>query len=266
MKNLFKFIFFLIVSLFTRKKRFIILNPNLNVFGFNKVFIYDKFDKNFFSYLIRNNFDYITIQEIYFYECYKIDNLEIYKKIFHDIDEKNLLIIDCGSNIGCSTNFFLNSYKNAKVISIEADEENFLSLKKNVLNENAFLINSAISNENFYYQVQDNKDNRAKKILIADQNNSKKTITVNELLNDKRNENLHPFLIKIDIEGHEKDLFNSNTEWFDKFDIIIIELHDWMMPGKSVSKGYLNSIVKSMNNNKRDTIISGENLISIKYK
>ena len=82
MKNLFKFIFFLIVSLFSRKKRFIILNPNLNVFGFNKVFIYDKFDKNFFSYLIRNNFDYITIQEIYFYECYKIDNLEIYKKFF----------------------------------------------------------------------------------------------------------------------------------------------------------------------------------------
>jgi hypothetical protein len=39
-----------------------------------------------------------------------------------------------------------------------------------------------------------------------------------------------------------------------------------MIPGKSVSKGYLNSIVNSMKKNNRDTIIKGENLISIKVK
>ena len=47
---------------------------------------------------------------------------------------------------------------------------------------------------------------------------------------------------------------------------MIIEIHDWMLPGESISKGYLNSIVNSMKENKRDTIISGENLISIKTK
>ena len=71
--------------------------------------------------------------------------------------------------------------------------------------------------------------------------------------------------MKIDIEGHEKELFENNTEWFDKFKIVIIEIHDWMMPGKSISKNYLNTLVDSMAKNNRDIIIRGENLISIKH-
>ena len=61
MKNLFKFIFFLISSFFLKKKRFIILNPNLNLFGIKKILIYDKKKKSFFTHTIRNNFYLITI-------------------------------------------------------------------------------------------------------------------------------------------------------------------------------------------------------------
>ena len=265
-KNFFKFIFFLVSCLFLEKKRFIILNPNLSFLGIKKVLVYDKKNKKFLTYKIRNNFDFITIEEIYFHECYKINDLVIFDKIFDELKEKKLLIIDCGSNIGCSTNYFINSFSNSRVISIEPDQDNFFLLKKNVQSDSAVLINSAISNENFSYQVIDNKDNRAKSIIKTDQDDKKKTITINQILKEKKNENFHPFLIKIDIEGHEKDLFNSNTEWFDKFDIVIIEIHDWMIPGKSISKGYLNEIVSSMKKNNRDTIIRGENLISIKYR
>ena len=64
MKNFFKFIFFLITSLFLKKKRFIICNPNLILFGITKVLIYDKVNKSFSSYNIRNKYDFITIEEI----------------------------------------------------------------------------------------------------------------------------------------------------------------------------------------------------------
>ena len=37
-----------------------------------------------------------------------------------------------------------------------------------------------------------------------------------------------------------------------------------MLPGQSISRGYLNVITESMKNFNRDTIIKGENLISIK--
>ena len=39
-------------------------------------------------------------------------------------------------------------------------------------------------------------------------------------------------LIKIDIEGGESELFEKNIEWIEKFPLIIIELHDWMLPLK----------------------------------
>lgn len=266
MKNFFKFIFFLVTSLIFKKKRFLILNPNLSLFGIRKILIYDKKIRTFFTHTIRNNFDLITIEEIFFYESYKIDHLKVYKKILDNFEFEKKLIIDCGSNIGCSTNYFLRTFKNSKVISIEPDEDNFLLLSDNVKNQNAILINNAISNENFNFEIKDSEDNRAKSIVKVDKENLKKTLTINQILGEKENEEFFPFLIKIDIEGHEKDLFESNIEWFDKFQIVIIEIHDWMLPGESISKGYLNSIVNSMVENKRDTIIINENLISIKTK
>ena len=91
-----------------------------------------------------------------------------------------------------------------------------------------------------------------------------KSLTINKILNDYNRLNFYPFIIKIDIEGHEKELFEKNTEWFDKFKIIIIEIHDWMLPGKAVSKNYFTTLVSCMKKNNRDIIISGENIISIK--
>ena len=44
------------------------------------------------------------------------------------------------------------TFKNSKVISIEPDEDNFLLLSDNVKNQNAILINNAISNENFNFE------------------------------------------------------------------------------------------------------------------
>jgi len=265
MKIVFKFIFFLIIS-FSKKKRFILLSPNLTIFKFYKVVVYDKKNKNFFTYIIRDQYDYITLEEIFFYECYKIDNIEKYKE---NISDQKLLIIDCGSNIGCSTNYFLNTYKNSEVISIEPDVNNFNYLSKNVRNPNAILVNNAVSNEKINFEIKNSeenvKDNRGKNIIKVLENHKLKTLTINEILNEKKGEKYSPFLVKIDIEGHEKELFENNTEWFDKFKIVIIEIHDWMMPGKSISKNYLNTLVDSMAKNNRDIIIRGENLISIKH-
>ena len=73
-----------------------------------------------------------------------------------------------------------------------------------------------------------------------------KSLTINKILSDYNKLNFYPFIIKIDIEGHEKELFEKNIEWFDKFKIVIIEIHDWMLPSKSVSKNYFTTLVSSM--------------------
>lgn len=57
-----------------------------------------------------------------------------------------------------------------------------------------------------------------------------------------------PFLIKIDIEGHEKKLFESNTDWMKYFKIIIIELHDWMLPNENISETFYKALKENLIN------------------
>ena len=69
-----------------------------------------------------------------------------------------------------------------------------------------------------------------------------------------------PFLIKIDIEGGEHNLFSENIDWIDKFKLIIIEPHDWMYPKKNL----FNNFLKRISTLKRDFVILNENIISIR--
>ena len=60
------------------------------------------------------------------------------------------------------------------------------------------------------------------------------------------------------------EIVNKCLEQIDDFKIIIIELHDWMIPNKSISSSFINSLSLTLKKNSRDLIIQGENLISIK--
>lgn len=66
-------------------------------------------------------------------------------------------------------------------------------------------------------------------------------------------------ILKIDIEGSEKEVFEE-SEWLDKVNILIIELHDRMKKG--CSQSVLNSVMKF----DFSLQINGENLIFIKSK
>ena len=121
----------------------------------------------------------------------------------------------------------------------------------------------ALENKKVYLQV-DKNDSRATK--IADNGDKMiSSVTVEEALKEFDKEKYQPFLIKIDIEGFEKELFSKNYDWIDYFEVIIIEIHDWMIFRKSNSYTFLSALVDVMNKkNKRDLLISGENLVSIK--
>ena len=146
---------------------------------------------------------------------------------------------------------------------IEPNPESAKFSSENIYNKDHIILNKAISSKNKIVMIDDNnKDNRASKIsnLVGKEID---TITVTDLLN--KYQNITPFIIKIDIEGYEKDLFESNVEWIKDFQIIIIEIHDWMIPFKSISRNFFKAIYeKILIDDSRDFIISGENLIIIK--
>ncbi len=250
-------------------KNFIVILPRLFSLFLKKVFIFDKLNKKLFVQYIRNKFDILTVFEIYAEENYSLKKYEISKKIMTNFEKnfrKNLkpLIIDCGSNIGSSTEYFYRIFKNSKVIGVEPNLQSLNFSKNNIISDDYLMINKAISCENKKVYLDNTlKDNRSSKIS-ENKGDIVDTITVNELIN-YYGKDCHPFLIKIDIEGYEKDLFLKDYSWIDKFEIIIIEIHDWMYPNSANSYSFFSAMLNVMSQkNKRDMIISGENLISIK--
>jgi FkbM family methyltransferase len=70
----------------------------------------------------------------------------------------------------------------------------------------------------------------------------------------------HPFIVKVDIEGFEEDLFDGAVDWIDKTSVIAIEPHDWMRPGQFTSRNFL----RALSNREFEVFILGENLIFVR--
>ena len=270
-KNVYYFFFdlFTILRNFDSKYNFVVLTPRLLSKIIKRSLIFDKLNRDIFIQNIRNDFDLITIYEIFSEENYNLRKFEIWKsisKVLHSYQKENVkpLIIDCGSNIGSSSEYFKRCYRNGQIIMIEPDINNFKFSKKNTSIEDRFLMNNAISSDEKSLKFSNlSEDNRAYKIM-DDGNIDIKSTTVENILKITGN-GFKPFLIKIDIEGFEKDLFLKNYQWIEFFDVIMIELHDWMLPNKNNSYNFINAINEICNENLRfDFLISGENLILVK--
>ena len=81
-------------------------------------------------------------------------------------------------------------------------------------------------------------------------------LTVPEILD--RNSHCEPFMVKIDIEGFESDLFQSNPQWLLKTKVVFIEPHDWCFPGSS---RHFQRVLGAMD---FDLLVNDENLIYVK--
>ena len=129
-----------------------------------------------------------------------------------------------------------------EIVAVEPDKGNFDLARLNT-SGNTIVENAAISCENGSGKLIDCGRNNAFRV-IKDQDargeQALKFITVHDILECQ--DRVRPFLIKIDIEGFESDLFANDTEWIDDFPILLIELHDWMLPNAVPSKNFLKAI------------------------
>lgn len=68
-----------------------------------------------------------------------------------------------------------------------------------------------------------------------------------------------PFILKIDIEGGEGDLLGEEAKVFARFPIVVLELHDWMLPRAGTSRAFLRWHAER----DRDFVHIGENVFSM---
>ena len=202
--------------------------------------------------------DLPVINQIFNLGAYDIkswEHFKILKKYGENINnESKCLIIDAGANIGASSLFFSNAWEKSLVVAIEPERKNYALLNLNSIEKEIKPIEAAIGSESGFMYLSDPGHGDVGFRVDVDGEYKVKVLTINQII--KEYENYHPFIIKIDIEGGESELFSKNTEWVEKFPLIIIELHDWMLPLKMSSKNFQNVLF----NKNFEILHKGENI------
>lgn len=152
------------------------------------------------------------------------------------------LIFDAGANIGLAAIYFANKYPNSQIIAIEPDKDNFALLQMNVASyANIIPLYAALWYKNDIIDLIDPGLGKWGYMTLELSNSDKKQqiknqvqgLTVNTIMQKYSVE--HIDIMKIDIEGAEKEVFSNSYLWLDKVDAIIIELHERMKSGTNRS-------------------------------
>jgi len=146
-------------------------------------------------------------------------------------------ILDAGANIGIASIYFANRYPEAKILSIEPEGENFELLKENcVPYPNIVPVHAAIwhcrgqvpvtdpQKGAWGFRTIDSGTGAANELVEYAQG-----ITIDQLMNQYDFPRID--LLKVDIEGAEKSVFETSAAWLERVQMIMIELHDRFAPG-----------------------------------
>lgn len=214
-------------------------------------------------FMIRSKNDLSIAKQIYASEDYRVDRLARFSDIRARYEAilasgHTPMIVDCGGNIGLSSLYFSEHFPEARIVVVEPDDANFAVLSENCSGRNIIPVQAGISAESRRGRVVDVGRGSAAFQVEADPEGNLAFITVPEILSTHGAGTL-PFLIKIDIEGFEQDLFSKPSPWFDEFYLAVIELHDWMMPGQARSGNFLKAVAPL----NRDFLHINENIFSI---
>jgi len=172
------------------------------------------------------------------------------------------VIIDCGGHIGLSAVWFASHFPGAMVYCVEPDNSNYELLKQNTeAYPNVVPLHGGIWKRPCRLKISNPLSGSASFRLQevpedADPGHCDllRGYTIDEIL---QRETDCLILVKIDIEGAESEVFEAPAAWLASTTMLIIELHDWLLPGQGTSKNFLRRIVE----HNFDVVLQGENLI-----
>ena len=163
------------------------------------------------------------------------------------------LILDCGANIGASALWFSAFFPQARVVAVEPEAGNCALLARNMAHHPDFHLEAAaVSNKPGTLYLQRGSDCGHRVESQGDV--AVRVTTIPALLRQHKGQT--PLICKIDIEGGEERLFTGNCDWMDAFPLIIIELHDWMLPFSGNSRPFQKALLAR----DLDWVQRGENL------
>ncbi|MBV8538835.1 MAG: FkbM family methyltransferase [Alphaproteobacteria bacterium] len=216
------------------------------------------------TFRIRDESDYCTLENTFLEENYRLLRLARAPEIASAYERilargQAPLIVDCGANIGLTAAYFSAKFPRAKIIAIEPNEANLRLARLNCPSPQVEFVQAGIASECKKGRIVDpGRGNDAFRV-DPDPLGSLDLISVDSLLERQDGAEVRPFIIKIDIEGFEHELFSQNTAWIERFPLLIIELHDWLLPKRGTSANFLRAIAAL----DRDFVYIAENVFSL---
>ena len=156
-------------------------------------------------------------------------------------------IIDAGANIGLASIRFANRFPDARIVAIEPEAANFALLRANVAPyPNIIPVQAALWCSDGEIELVDPGLGHwgymvdapaAATHLPTRVCHRVRAVTVGTLIEAHGLGRID--LLKVDIEGAEREVFADTTGWIDRVDAIIVEEHDRLKPGcrGSVERG-----------------------------
>ncbi len=195
----------------------------VEVLSFSKVFLVGY---RYPIFLRRGTTDVKTFREIFLFGDYKYDF------------EAPKVIVDGGANIGLASVYFNKRYKDALIYAIEPDQSNFLTLCSNVASlPMVTCIHSALWHQDTFLKIMDKNENAWAFTVdecSEDEPGSFVALSITSLMKKYSIERID--VLKLDIEGAERELFSQNVDsWITRTKYIFIELHDWLKKDSSKS-------------------------------
>jgi FkbM family methyltransferase len=167
---------------------------------------------------------------------------------------KTPVIVDAGANIGAASVWFSKQFPEAQILAVEPDPKNARICRLNTEGRNVEVVEAAIgARPGSVTLVSAGESWGVRTVRGGDV----PIVTVPQLM--ARVDNAELLLAKVDIEGFESDLFAEETDWIKSATAIIVEPHDWMLPGRGTSRTFRQAIGPEF-----EILISGENLIFVR--
>lgn len=173
------------------------------------------------------------------------------------------LIMDLGANIGASAVWFAARYPGAHIAAFEPHPDNFHLLCLNCRGLDVVPYRVAVSGAATAGVLTDPGQGEWGYRLAREADHAGipvDTVVLGEHLARHLMAPLAPFILKVDIEGGEADLFDQHQAVLDRFPVIIVEPHDWLLPGDAVSRGFFRFHAAF----ERDFMFHAENVFSIR--
>ena len=149
-----------------------------------------------------------------------------------EVRKPPLTIVDAGANIGLATIYFSNRFTDAKIIAHE--------------NTTINLVDPDSGHWGFMTQAR-----RGNGESLGDFVHEVQGLTVDTIMAEHRID--HIDVLKVDIEGAEREVFSDPSAWIDKVDTLIVELHERLKLG--CNRSFYNST-----NGFDDEWVQGENV------